>query len=479
MDLLTPEQLQQLSELGLLDDQEGMVKQQLARAQSIQAQPRRQYADGISAAIGGLGSLIGDYRGRQQERGAMDQLQGIQQKRQAGRALALNLANQPDAAPAPEQAPPYYVQRPGTADPRDAVGLPTPDPQQSAQSAGSVLLNSIKRKQQLAQNFALSGDPVVSKLGQSMLTQAGQEQSRADAEKEHALDRSIRSEAEKRQETRDAEAARHQRVEEGKDQWQAFQSPHTGEVFKVNRRTGETVKVSTGPILPSGGGQVNRSRESALMKEGEAPPGFEDAPDYVADVRSGKRQPHAHDLVKKANEVAAAAGSIFELSVPVLSFLDQHPNGIPSGTDATQVEPYIQGIQSMARQANEMGVYRAYDKPLLDKIVRDPTEWKSILSSATGYRDLRKQFEAFLDETGTRATALQHQAGRKPTADGPYARYSVKAMGPRGAAGARTAPPAAHPQDAEAVQWANDNLTSADPKLVAKAKLILAANGAQ
>lgn len=202
---LTPEQLQQLTELGLLDDQEAQLNHRLTRVQAAQSAPQRQYTDGIAAAIGGVGSLIGGYRARQQEQDVMGQLQGLQQKRQSGRALAMSLANQPlPTGPETGTSAPYYVQKPAEGDPRDEMGQPAPNPQ-PLPTPGSVLPGALAQRRQLAQTFAMTGDPVVSRLGQTMYQSADREEARADTEKQHALDRAIRQENLQREEKRDAQ----------------------------------------------------------------------------------------------------------------------------------------------------------------------------------------------------------------------------------------------------------------------------------
>lgn len=86
---------QQMADLGLLDEQDAGYSQQIRQAQAMRQRPRYQGADGMSAAIGGLGDIINTYGSQQREQQASEQQQALRanrsQTRQAGAQAFANL----------------------------------------------------------------------------------------------------------------------------------------------------------------------------------------------------------------------------------------------------------------------------------------------------------------------------------------------------------------------------------------------------
>jgi hypothetical protein len=145
--------------------------------------------------------------------------------------------------------------------------------------------------------------------------------------------------------------------------------------------------------------------------------------DWNDAVKSGAAHPPS-DLVKQADESTAAAGAIADMYQGVIKpFLDSHPNGALAGEDRALVEPFVQGMRTMAMKANNMGIYKSYDKALLDKIVADPTSIETMLKSATGMVPLAKLAKSSTDEFMQRAWSLQQQSQRVPTKEGRWGNF--------------------------------------------------------
>ena len=214
-------------------------------------------------------------------------------------------------------------------------------------------------------------------------------------------------EARKLQEQRDAEALRR------------LQTQNVGKDDLINKRADARVRSGT---------------ELHLNKMG-LPAGW----DWNDAVKSGTVHPPS-DLVKQADESTAAAGAIADMvDGQLMPFLKKHPNGLLAGEDRASIEPFIQGIQTMARKANDMGVYRQFDKPLLDKIVSDPTSIMAMLNSATGIVPLTALANSARKEFMQRAWSLQQQAQRVPTKEGRWGDF--EAMNSSASAAPKTATP--------------------------------------
>jgi hypothetical protein len=235
-----------------------------------------------------------------------------------------------------------------------------------------------------------------------------------------------------------------------------FTEPSTGFVYPINRKenltalprplNGEAPPLDTSisvkdpsampvtapmPAVEPETPKMKLARQQDILKLGSPPSDFA----WDPKILSGEIPPPNASEVKTANDVTSAAGTILDFGQKLNGFLAKHPDGYPVGKDATAVEPFIQGINVMVRKANDMGVYRAYDQPILDQIIRNPTSLKTILSSAVGIRDLRTQVNALLDETKQRSWSLNQQIHRAPVPGGRLAGFKPT-----------TALPAARPQ---------------------------------
>lgn len=155
-------------------------------------------------------------------------------------------------------------------------------------------------------------------------------------------------------------------------------------------------------------------RRKKILDLGAPPADFQWSPK----VLSGEVPPPAKQEVDAANKVTASAAAATDFGQRLSSFLDKHPNGSMLGDDATVAKTWGVGIQTMVRAANDMGVYRAYDQPIIDEAYRNPTELRNILLSAVGARDLKVQLKALMDEMRQRSWSLQQQVHRVPAADG-------------------------------------------------------------
>lgn len=183
-----------------------------------------------------------------------------------------------------------------------------------------------------------------------------------------------------------------------------------------------------------------KDRKKKILDLGAPTADFEWGPDIL----SGKKPPPPGSLKRKADDTADASATILDFGVEIGSFLQKHPNGMAVGDDAARVDPFVQAIRTMVRRSNDMGVYRAYDKPLLDQIVRDPTDLKNIIFSMTGIRDANTGFEALLKETKQRAWSTYHNIGIDPAKVGRWSSFQpvTAPMGdgtaPAGPGGGRT-----------------------------------------
>lgn len=171
--------------------------------------------------------------------------------------------------------------------------------------------------------------------------------------------------------------------------------------------------------------KMNLERQKAILKLGSPPADFQWAPE----VLKGEVAPPAKKEVDKANEVTSASGAILDFGKRIDQFLKQHPNGFPAGKDISAIEPFIVATETMARAANQMGVYRSFDQPILNRIVADPGSIKTNILSTLGIRDLATQFKAFQDETMQRVVSLNQEIHRSPARNGRIAGFqSVTAL---------------------------------------------------
>ena len=84
---LTPDQLQQLMQLGSLDEEGGQLQDQLAQAQALQSAPMTHHVSPFGAAFGGLAGAINSYRGAKEEKSLRARQQDISKQKQDARAL--------------------------------------------------------------------------------------------------------------------------------------------------------------------------------------------------------------------------------------------------------------------------------------------------------------------------------------------------------------------------------------------------------
>lgn len=84
---MTPEQLDALMELGVLDDQDSQLQQQMAQAQALQQPSEHQYRTPAGALIGGLGNIFNAGMGGYQQTQIQKQQQDILDKKRKGRKL--------------------------------------------------------------------------------------------------------------------------------------------------------------------------------------------------------------------------------------------------------------------------------------------------------------------------------------------------------------------------------------------------------
>lgn len=127
---LSPEQLQQLMDLGALDEQGGDIDKQMQQAMALQAPAAQQHTTGAGATFGSLGNIINGMRGGLQQKDLQAQQKDILKQKTDARTLYAKLM-QPQAAQAPAA-----VQAPGGVPQIQAMQGPQqqPPPALAAQS---------------------------------------------------------------------------------------------------------------------------------------------------------------------------------------------------------------------------------------------------------------------------------------------------------------------------------------------------------
>jgi hypothetical protein len=84
---LSPEQLQQLIQLGGLDEEGGQLQDQLTQAQALQSAPMAHHVSPLGAAFGGVAGAINSYRGAKEEKSLRARQKDIAQQKADARAL--------------------------------------------------------------------------------------------------------------------------------------------------------------------------------------------------------------------------------------------------------------------------------------------------------------------------------------------------------------------------------------------------------
>lgn len=82
---LSPEQRQQLLGLGVIDEEQALLQQQMAMADALRQGSGQQYTSPFAAAVGGLGDVVGNISGAVKQEGLMDDLQANVGRRVEGR----------------------------------------------------------------------------------------------------------------------------------------------------------------------------------------------------------------------------------------------------------------------------------------------------------------------------------------------------------------------------------------------------------
>ncbi len=96
---LTPEQIQQLLQLGTMDEQDQAIMEQLRAAQALQQSQSGGHRTALAAGIGGLGDAFRAFGGTMKERQARAQRSELLDKKRAGRELFAKLLFGPQGAP--------------------------------------------------------------------------------------------------------------------------------------------------------------------------------------------------------------------------------------------------------------------------------------------------------------------------------------------------------------------------------------------
>lgn len=207
--------------------------------------------------------------------------------------------------------------------------------------------------------------------------------------------------------------------------------PNTGNMYGVDRKRPmdhlPAPLNSAGPPPPldtsipikepvAGGGETPKdflNRKNALRAVGSPNQGWE----FDPEVFSGSISPPAKKELDDARKITTAASTGLDYGERLTDFLTKHPNGFPAGTDATAAQGWQTGLQTMVRTANDMGVYRPAEQPMINKATSDPTTLRAILSSAVGIHDLRTELDTLMTEMRQRAWVANQQAHIHPTAD--------------------------------------------------------------
>lgn len=82
---MSPEQRQQLLGLGVIDEEQALLQQQMAMADALRQGSGQQYTSPFAAAVGGLGDVVGNISGAVKQKGLMDDLQANVGRRVEGR----------------------------------------------------------------------------------------------------------------------------------------------------------------------------------------------------------------------------------------------------------------------------------------------------------------------------------------------------------------------------------------------------------
>lgn len=154
-------------------------------------------------------------------------------------------------------------------------------------------------------------------------------------------------------------------------------------------------------------------RENAMRSLGAPNKGWE----FDPEVTAGQVAPPAKKEVDAARKLTTAASTGLDYGERIAGFLAKHPDGYPSGPDATAAQGWQVGLQTMVRTANEMGVYRPAEQPMINKATSDPTSLTTILKSAVGIHDLKTELSTLMEEMRQRAWVANQQAHIHPTAD--------------------------------------------------------------
>lgn len=84
---MSPEELEQLLNLGTMDERGALLQQQMAQAEALRQPSGRQYSTGLGAALGGIGDLTRQIAGTRQMDTLRQQQEALLGKKDAGRGL--------------------------------------------------------------------------------------------------------------------------------------------------------------------------------------------------------------------------------------------------------------------------------------------------------------------------------------------------------------------------------------------------------
>lgn len=126
MNQFSPEQLQQLIQLGTVDEQQQGFQEQLAQAEALRqhAMQQGQHRSPLAAGIGAIGNVVGGVRGRLDSDAARKGIADALSRKTAGRTAFANMLGQPQPQPGPAPMPPPPQPPPPSPSPMPGGGIP-------------------------------------------------------------------------------------------------------------------------------------------------------------------------------------------------------------------------------------------------------------------------------------------------------------------------------------------------------------------
>lgn len=168
---MTPEQQQQLLALVSSGDQDPLVQQQLAQAQSLMQGSGKRYSSTLGALGGGLADVLNAYRGTKMQQEAQGKQQSALDAKAKARQAFLDAMNPQPTAAAPGAALGKMQPPGGMGGAPDAQGL-------MGQALQPKPVDPRIQQLQTALFGASSGDPFMAKMGGFQLQQAEGQQAR-------------------------------------------------------------------------------------------------------------------------------------------------------------------------------------------------------------------------------------------------------------------------------------------------------------